>query len=207
MDFRVIALLAAGMLSANNAFAAEPAKTDAAPAKSATEIVNTVCAACHSVDGNSIITANPKLAGQHQAYLAKQLNNFKDGTRANPVMAGMAAMLSPEDITAVSTYFSTQKPKAGAAKENGSGSAGEKIYRAGIASLNVPACAGCHSPNGAGIPVQFPRLAGQHAEYVSNQLKAFRDGSRANAPMMKAIAAKLSDQDIAAVSDYIQGLH
>lgn len=218
MKFRAFALILAA-LSGAGASAAEPAKATAAKTetakpmdkaeapKDAATIVNAVCAACHNADGNSVITANPRLAGQHPAYLAKQLREFQSGRRANPVMAPMAAMLTADDINKVAAYFGAQKPKWGNAKENGPGSLGEKIYRGGVAGKGVPACAACHGPNGAGIPIQFPRLAGQHAEYTVNQLKAFRSGERANAPMMKVIAGKMSDEEIIAVSDYIQGLH
>ncbi|HEX5337561.1 MAG TPA: c-type cytochrome, partial [Gallionella sp.] len=146
-------------------------------------------------------------AGQHAAYLTKQLTEFKSGKRSNPVMSGIVASVAPEDIPKLAAYFAAQKAKGGNAKENGPGSLGEKIYKGGIAAKAVPACASCHGPTGAGIPVQFPRLGGQHAEYTTNQLNAFRSGARANAPMMKVIAGKMSDQEIAAVADYIQGLH
>ncbi|OIQ78642.1 cytochrome c4 [mine drainage metagenome] len=199
MIFRKIALFAAVLLSATGVQAAGDAAKGAA-------IATTVCVACHAADGNSVMPANPKLAGQHAEYIVKQLKNFKAGTRANPVMGPMASTLSEDDVANLAAYFSAQTPKAGAAKSNGPGSDGEKIYRGGVAAKGVPACAACHGPNGAGIPVQFPRLAGQHAEYVTNQLKAFRSGERANAPMMKTIAAKLSDPEIAAVADYMQGL-
>jgi cytochrome c553 len=201
MSFRKIAVFAAGLFGAVGAYAAGDA------AKGATT-ATTVCAACHAADGNSVMAANPKLAGQHPEYLAKQLANFKSGDRKNPVMTGMAAMLTDEDVANVSAYFSSQKAKGGAAKANGSGSLGEKIYKGGVAGSGVPACASCHSPNGAGIPVQFPRLAGQHAEYTVNQLKAFRAGERANdaASMMRMVAAKMTDAEVAAVADYIQGL-
>lgn len=174
--------------------------------RTADQIVNTVCAACHGVDGNSAISLNPKLAGQHPEYLEKQLTEFKSGKRANAVMSGMAASLTEEEMKAVATYFSAKAPTLGAAKENGKGSLGEKIYRGGIAKTNVPACASCHGPNGAGLPKQFPRLAGQHADYNLVQMKAFRTGERANAPMMMAIATKMTDSEMAAVADYIQGL-
>ncbi|HEU4707963.1 MAG TPA: cytochrome c [Methylophilaceae bacterium] len=172
------------------------------------KLVTQVCAACHGVDGNSAVAMYPKLAGQHQAYLNKQLTEFKAGQRKNPVMSPIAATLSKEDMAQLSAYFNAQTPKLGTAKSNGPDSAGEKIYRAGIADFNVPACASCHGPTGAGIPVQFPRLAGQHADYTVAQLKLFRSGERANDPagMMRAVAAKMSDQDMAAVADYIQGL-
>ena len=168
--------------------------------------VTNVCAACHNADGNSVITLNPKLAGQHAEYLVKQLTNFKEGSRANAVMSGMAATLSPEDMQTVATYFSQQTTTLGVAKTNGHGSLGEKIYRGGIQKNNVPACASCHGVNGMGLPKQFPRLSGQHADYVLVQMKAFRTGERANAPMMTAISVKLTDQEMAAVADYVQGL-
>lgn len=173
------------------------------------KIVTGVCAACHGADGNSVITTNPKLAQQHPEYIAKQLANFKSGERKNVIMSGMAAALSPEDMANVAAYFGAQKGKVGSAKTNAAGSLGEKIYRGGIASVGVPACASCHGATGAGIPVQFPRLSGQHAEYVVTQLKAFYSGERANdnAKVMRMIAAKLSDAEMAAVADYIQGLH
>lgn len=172
-------------------------------------IVTGVCAACHGADGNSVITTNPKLAQQHPEYIAKQLANFKSGERKNAIMSGMAAALSTEDMANVAAYFGAQKGKVGSAKTNAAGSLGEKIYRGGIASVGVPACASCHGATGAGIPVQFPRLSGQHAEYVVTQLKAFYTGERANdnAKVMRMIAAKLSDAEMAAVADYIQGLH
>jgi cytochrome c553 len=173
------------------------------------KIVTGVCAACHGADGNSVITTNPKLAQQHPEYIAKQLANFKSGERKNAIMSGMAAALSTEDMANVAAYFGAQKGKVGSAKTNAAGSLGEKIYRGGIASVGVPACASCHGATGAGIPVQFPRLSGQHAEYVVTQLKAFYTGERANdnAKVMRMIAAKLSDAEMAAVADYIQGLH
>ena len=173
------------------------------------KIVTGVCAACHAIDGNSVITTNPKLAQQHPEYIAKQLANFKAGERKNSVMSAMAASLSSEDMENVAAYFSAQKAKVGSAKTNASGSLGEKIYRGGLASVGVPACASCHGASGAGMPVQFPRLSGQHADYVVVQLKAFHDGERANdaAKVMRMISAKLSDAEMAAVADYIQGLH
>ena len=167
------------------------AATPATPEKrTAEQIVTGVCAACHGTDGNSVVTLNPKLAAQHPEY----------------IMGGMAAGLSDEDMKNVAAYFSSQKLTLGAAKTNGKGSLGEKIYRGGIASTNVPACAACHGPTGAGLPKQFPRLQGQHADYTLAQLKTFRTGERANAPMMMAIATKLTDAEMAAVADYIQGL-
>ncbi len=212
MKFPAMALMLVSMLSAGSVVAAEAAKAEApkaeAPKTDIKTTVTTVCAACHNADGNSIITTNPRLAGQHAEYIAKQLKNFKSGERKNPVMSGMAAVVADEDLLKVGEYFAAQAPKPGSAKENGPGSLGEKIYKGGIPG-SVAACAACHGPTGAGIPAQFPRLAGQHADYVMAQLKAFRAGERANDPakMMRMIAAKMTDQDIAAVADYIQGLH
>ncbi len=176
--------------------------------KTPPQSVTNVCAACHAIDGNSAITANPKLAGQHPEYLYKQLTNFKSGERANAVMSGMAGMLSDADMHAVAEYFSKQTLNLGQAKTNGAGSLGEKIYRAGIQANSVPACAACHGPSGDGLPVKYPRLGGQHSEYVLNQLRQFRLGTRANdeAKVMRTIAAKLTDQEMEAVADYIQGL-
>jgi len=176
--------------------------------KTPPQSVKNVCAACHAIDGNSGITANPKLAGQHPEYLYKQLTNFKSGERANAVMSGMAGMLSDADMHAVAEYFSKQTLNLGQAKKNGAGSLGEKIYRAGIQANSMPACASCHGPTGDGLPVKYPRLGGQHTEYVLNQLRQFRLGARANdeAKVMRTIAAKLTDQEMEAVADYIQGL-
>lgn len=186
------------------AFSVHAAEEQVAIPKLATQ----VCAACHGADGNSAVAMYPKIAGQFKPYTAKQLNEFKSGVRKSPVMTPIAATLSTEDIATLSTYYSTQNQKPGKAKANGAESAGAKIYQAGIPGLNVPACASCHGPAGAGIPAQFPRLAGQHAEYTVSQLKLFRSGERENdsAKMMRMIAARMTDQDMAAVADYIQGL-
>ncbi|MGZ8983136.1 MAG: c-type cytochrome [Methylotenera sp.] len=213
MQFRHLAwLMLSVMLGLSvEAVAATPANkaTDKAPVvekKTAEQIVNTVCAACHAPDGNSVITLNPKLASQHPEYLEKQLTEFKSGKRANAVMSGMAATLSEEDMKNLAAYFAGQKLTLGQAKTNGAGSLGEKIYRGGIAATNVPACAACHGATGAGLPIQFPRVGGQHADYTLAQLRTFRTGERANAPMMMAIATKMTDAEMAAVADYIQGL-
>ncbi len=165
-----------------------------------------MCAACHGADGNSGSPENPKLAGQHADYLAKQLAEFKSGKRANAVMSGMSAALSDEDMKNISAWLSTQKPKAGFAKDKDTIALGERIYRGGIADRQIAACAGCHSPTGAGIPAQYPRLSGQHAQYSAAQLTAFRDGVRKNNLQMSQIAAKLNDREIKAVADYMAGL-
>jgi cytochrome c553 len=138
--------------------------------------------------------------------LVKQLTNFKEKSRANAIMGPMASSLSEDQMKDLATYFSNQKINLGKAKSNGPGSLGEKIYRGGIATTQVPACASCHGANGAGIPNQFPRIAGQHSDYLVQQLRTFRTGERANAPMMMAIAAKMTDAEMQAVADYMQGL-
>ena len=165
-----------------------------------------MCAACHGADGNSGSPAYPKLAGQHPEYLAKQLQEYKSGKRANAVMQGMAAGLSDADMKNIAAWAASQKPKSGFAKDKELVSLGERIWRGGIADRNIAACAGCHSPNGAGIPAQYPRIAGQHADYTIVQLTGFRDGVRKNNVQMTQVAAKLNDREIRAVSDYAAGL-
>lgn len=165
-----------------------------------------VCAACHGADGNSAVAANPKLSQQHPEYLVKQLQEFKSGKRNNAVMKGFAAALSDEDMRNISYWLASKPAKAGFAKDKDLVALGERIYRGGIADRQIAACAGCHSPNGAGIPAQYPRLSGQHADYTVSQLNMFRDGSRANSIQMTQVAAKLNDKEIKAVADYIAGL-
>lgn len=180
-----------------------PAKPDLAKGQ---EKATQVCAACHTADGSRGLPANPILQGQHPEYLVKQLKEFKAGTRANPIMSGMAGALSDEDMVNVAAFYASKQAKPGAARNKDLVVLGEKIYRGGIAAKQVPACAGCHSPNGAGIPAQYPRLGGQHAEYAESQLTGFRAGTRANSAQMMAIAARMSDKEIKAVADYIAGL-
>lgn len=219
MKFFVPLLLAAlGGFASGASFAADPMQmgtTEKAAARTAkADIANgevvfnaKSCAACHSADGNSSIPANPKLAQQHPEYLVKQLQEFKSGKRKSPVMAGMAAMLSDQEMRDVAWFLGSKPIKPGFAKDKDLVALGEKIYRGGIGDRAVPACAGCHSPNGAGIPIQYPRLGGQHAEYIAAQLTAFRDGTRLNSVPMNGVAARLNDREIRAVSDYIAGLH
>jgi cytochrome c553 len=198
----VFAALFAAPVFANEA-AAAPAKADLAKGQ---EISTNVCAACHTNDGSRGIPANPILQGQHADYLVKQLTEFKAGKRKNAVMNGMAAPLSDADIKNVAAFYASKEAKPGAAKNKDTVLLGEKIWRGGIADKQVPACAGCHSPNGAGIPAQYPRLGGPHADYVESQMNGFRAGTRTNSVQMAAIAAKLSDKEIKAVSDYAAGL-
>lgn len=181
-----------------------PAKPDLAKGEAS---FGAVCAACHGADGNSGTPVNPKLSQQHPEYLVKQLQEFKSGKRNNAVMKGFASALSDEDMKNIAYWVSSKKAKAGFAKDKELVALGERIYRGGIADRQIAACAGCHSPNGAGIPSQYPRLSGQHADYTSAQLTAFRDGARKNSVQMAQVAAKLNDREIKAVSDYIAGLH
>lgn len=172
------------------------------------KIINNLCIACHAIDGNSVVSVNPKLAGQHAAYISKQLNNFKSGLRENIVMAGMVANLTEEDMINLGNYFSEQDILLSSAQKNGVGSLGENIFRAGIKSKGVAACAGCHGPSGHGIPDKYPRLNAQHSEYTLAQLNAFRLGLRKNdsEAVMRTIAQKLTEQEMQSVADYIQGL-
>ena len=165
-----------------------------------------VCAACHGADGNSGSPENPKLAGQHPEYLVKQLMEFKSGKRKNAIMQGFASTLNDEDMRNIAYWATAQNHKPGFAKDKDLVALGEKIYKGGIADRQIAACAGCHSPSGAGIPSQYPRLAGQHADYVASSLRAYRDGSRNNNIQMTQNAAKLNDREIKAVSDYVAGL-
>jgi cytochrome c553 len=190
---------------------AEPeASADSAKGQS---IVNKVCAACHGADGNSPTPVNPKLAGQIPEYIQKQLGNFKSAAgkkpeRENPIMGGMAGGLSDQDVRDVAAYFAAQRAKPGAAKHPETLEQGRRIWRGGDLGKGLPACAGCHGATGAGLPAQYPRLAGQYPEYIEAQLKAFRAGERRNDAnkMMQSIAAKMSDPEIRAVADYIFGL-
>jgi cytochrome c553 len=186
-------------------------KADLAAGKT---VATQVCAACHGADGNSTIAVNPKLAGQHPEYLYKQLSNFrsKDGKpaeRVNAIMGALASGLSEADMRNVSAYYAsqTQTPeKAKGSRE--SIDLGQKLWRGGDQTKGLPACAGCHGPAGAGMPAQYPRIAGQHADYTESQLKYFRVAERANDPakMMRMIAIKMTDAEIKAVSDYAAGL-
>jgi cbb3-type cytochrome c oxidase subunit III len=190
-----------------SAFANEAKPTAAKPDLAKGEAsFGAVCAACHGVDGNSGTPAYPKLAQQHPEYLVKQLQEFKSDKRSNAIMKGFASMLSDEDMKNIAYWVTSKKAKPGTAKDKELVTLGERIYRGGIADRQVPACAGCHSPNGAGIPAQYPRLSGQHADYAAAQLTAFRDGVRKNSVQMTQIAAKMNDREIKAVADYVAGL-
>lgn len=197
----VVGLMAAAGVNAETVAKADPAK--------AQQIASTVCVACHGADGNSPAPANPKLASQHPDYLNKQMVNFKSGERKSAIMAGMVAALSPEDMKNLAAYFAGQKQAPAAAKDKALAAQGEKIYRGGIAAMGVPACSGCHGPAGSGIPAMFPRLAGQHGDYIVAELIRFRNGERTNdaGKMMQNVATRMSEQDMKAVAEYITGLH
>ena len=205
-----IAAFGAGLLLAGSATVACAAEAKPATkpdlAKGQATSTN-VCAACHTNDGSRGLPANPILQGQHPEYLVKQLTEFKAGKRLNPIMAGMSATLSEEDMKNVAAFYAGKQAKPGFAKNMELVTLGERIYRGGIADRSIPACAGCHTPTGAGIPAQYPRLAGQHADYTEAQLVAFRGGARTNSAPMTGVAAKMNDKEIKAVSDYIAGLH
>ena len=167
-----------------------------------------VCAACHGTDGNSLSDAFPKLAGQHEGYIVKQLMEFKSGARQNALMAPMVANLTEQDMADLGAYFASQKTAPGAVSEELL-AAGEQIYRGGNKETGVPACMACHGPNGNGIPAaDWPKLAGQYSSYIETQLHAFAKGERNNSPngMMADIASKMSDAEIKAVSAYVFGL-
>jgi len=167
------------------------------------------CVSCHGAAGNSTIAVNPKLAGQHESYIYKQLVDFTTPQRNQPVMTTYAKMLSDADKKNIAAYLGAQLSKPGAAKNKDTIDLGKKIYRGGIASKQVAACASCHGATGNGIPVQYPRIAGQHQDYTVAQLPLIRStkaDARKNSAEMHTIAARMSDDEIAAVADYIAGL-
>ncbi|MEW5864085.1 MAG: c-type cytochrome [Pseudomonadota bacterium] len=199
-----------GLACAASALAQSSAKPD--PAKGQA-IASQVCAACHGADGNSPAPANPHLAGQIPEYLFRQMASFKAQGNRKPeresaVMTGMVAALSEDDMRNLAAYYSAQKLKPAVARDKEAAALGQRIYRGGIIASGVPACAGCHGPTGAGIPSQYPRIAGQHAEYIEAQLKAFRAGTRANDPngMMRGVTVRLNDGEIRALAEYVAGL-
>lgn len=208
----LVSLLTAAALASPFVSASANEEKPAAPMAAKPDLVKgeasftAVCAACHGADGNSMIPNQPSLAQQHPEYLAKQLMEFKSGKRVDPVMSGMAAVLTDEDVVNVSAWLSKQKAAENTAKDKDLVALGERIYRGGLQDRQIAACAGCHSPNGVGIPAQYPRLSGQHADYTVAQLVNFREGKRTNSTQMTGVAAKMTDREIKAVSDYIAGL-
>jgi cytochrome c553 len=223
MSFRLViafsALLGTGSLAAQTSAPAETAQAPAASTAEATlkpgdatagQAKTAVCAACHGMDGNSADAQYPKLAGQHASYIARELDLFKSGKRANPIMLGFAAPLSAQDMRDIGAYFASKTSLPGVADAK-LVPVGEAYYRSGDAKGGVPACMACHGPDGRGNPgSEYPQLAGQHADYVATRLKAYRDGSAGgdeHAKIMEAIARSLSDADIAALASYVEGLH
>lgn len=208
----LLALLCASI--ALGVHAADAAKaTPKGDAARGQAIAATVCAACHGTDGNSVISVNPKLAGQHPEYLFKQMKDFKAGEgkqpeRVNAIMNGMIAPFNEDQMRDFAAYFAAQKQTGEAARNRDTIELGQRLYRGGDQAKGLPACAACHGPTGAGIPAQYPRIGGQFADYTEAQLKAFRDGGRANDPakMMRMVALKMTDAEIKAVADYIAGL-
>lgn len=211
LAYRAGAWLAGAVLAGlSGGVCAQEAKPDATKGQA---IASQVCAACHAADGNSVAPANPKLAGQIPEYVHKQLANFKPRgdkkpERENPVMGGMVANLSDADMRNVAAYYASQKLKPAAARSKELAATGQRLYRGGNAASGVPACSGCHGPDGAGVPSQYPRVAGQYAEYIEVQLKSFKSGERANDPnrMMRGVAERMSEKEIKSVAEYIAGL-
>jgi cytochrome c553 len=204
----IVAMLPAAVAAQE---AAAPAKVDLAKAQ---QTVTQICAACHGADGNSAIPANPNLAGQHADYITLQLAHFKAAIRVNAVMQGMVATLSDADMKALGVYFSQQKPRGLTATDAATIKAAQRLYRGGDESAAVPACASCHSPTGAGIPKNYPRVGGQYADYSYAQLKAFKAGERGadkegkdvSGRIMATIAGRMTDAQMKAVADYMAGL-
>lgn len=210
--FTSLASFAAGAAGAEGVVQGPAPKPDLAQAQ---QIVTQVCAACHGADGNSASPANPSLAGQHADYITLQLMHFQSGVRANAVMQAMVAKLTPEEMRSLGFFFAKQKAKPSAAKDRELVAAGQKIFRGGNASSGLPACASCHSPDGAGIPKRYPRMGGQYADYTLAQLKAFKagergadkDGKDVNGKVMAQIASKMSEREMQAVAEFASGLH
>jgi cytochrome c553 len=206
------------LLTASLAGAQAPVpKPDLARAQ---QIVTQICAACHGVEGVSAAPANPHLAAQHAEYTALQLDNFRIGLRKNPIMMAMAANLTPEESRSIGAYFASKKAKPGAAKDKAVAELGQQIYRGGNSKTGLPACSSCHLPTGGGVPSQYPRLAGQFADYTYAQLQGFVKGDRGGevktadgklvedtrGNMMASIAGKMTDREMRAVAEYISGL-
>ena len=201
----VLAFALLGLGSFTSAVAAEAHAAFKADAAKGAQL-SAPCQACHLADGSRGSPANPILQGQHAEYLVKQLTEFKAGKRKNAIMSGIAAALSEDDMKHIAAFYASKKAKEGFAKSKDTVLLGEQIWRGGILAKQVPACAGCHSPTGAGIPAQYPRIGGQHADYTTAQLQSFSAGQRANSAQMTAIAGKLNEREMKAVADYAAGL-
>ena len=195
-----VSFLAAVLVSPVQAASGSPAKG---------QVKAAACVGCHGVDGNGgADPVWPRLAGQDADYIAKQLADFKSGARRDPIMAGMAAPLSVQDMKDIGAYYASLKPKAGAAKSVELAKLGEKLYRGGNAKMGVTACMSCHGPSGHGIPPRYPRVSAQSAAYIEKQMLAFKSGARANdGDIMTRIAFRMSEHEIQAIADYMAGLH
>ena len=208
----LLALLVGPALAAAQAPA--PAANAKADLERGRQLATQVCAACHGADGNSAVPANPSIAGQHADYITVQLAHYKAGIRQNPIMQGIAQGMSADDMRAAGLYFSQQKPKGLAARDASLAKLGQALWRGGDSTSGIPACSGCHGPAGAGIPKNYPRVAGQYADYTFTQLQAFRagqrgndkDGKDANGRIMHTIAKQMSDAQMKAVAEYAAGL-
>lgn len=200
----IMAHAAADAAKATDAVKQAPSKADMMARGQ--QIASTVCVACHGLDGMSAVPANPNIAGMPEQYIAKQLELFKSGGRASPIMQGMTASLSADDMKALGVYYFSQRAKTNAvARDAALAARGQKIFRGGIPELKVPACAGCHGAAGAGIPAAYPRLAGQWPDYMLDQLKLYAAGTRKNA-QMNAITYRMRVTDMQAVAEYMAGM-
>jgi cytochrome c553 len=207
----VASLAVSGLALANDQHAAAPAKADAAKGAALYDAGDAArgipaCASCHGAAGNSTIGANPKLAGQFDAYTHKQLVDFTTPGRNNAVMSTYAKALTQDEKKNIAAYLASTVQKAGAAKNKDTVELGRKIYRGGIAERGVAACASCHGAAGGGMPALFPRVAGQHQDYTVAQLTAFKSGTRSNSVQMTALSQRMTDAEMKAVADYIAGL-
>lgn len=178
-----------------------------ATAQDVKAIVTTVCIACHTEDGNSAVPMFPKIAGLQEAYIAKQLQDFMSGKRKSDIMGPIVAQLKPEDVQPLAAYFSKQKMKAGESDDKALAGIGKVIFHDGNEETGVPACLGCHQPQGSGFGI-YPRIGGQHIDYVKQQLKSFASGERSNdmSRFMRTTAKRLSEEEINAVAQYLVGL-
>ena len=191
---------------AQDAVKADPARGEALYTSGDASRNILACVSCHGAAGSSTISQYPTLARQHGPYLFKQLNDFKSGKRADPVMSPIAKGMTDEDIRNVAAYLEAQEMKPASARNKDTVEFGKVIYRSGIPEKKVPACAACHGPTGSGIPAQYARLGGQHQDYTAQQLVKFRARERGNSEEMVTIARRMTDDEIKAVSDYIAGL-
>lgn len=204
-----VLLAAAALMTATGALASDTpkeGKSNAERMERGKQIASTVCIACHGLDGYSPISANPNIAGMPVQYIAKQLAAFKAKERANPIMQAQVAAMEPDDMLSVGAYYFAQKGKTAAVSRSSKlAEQGARIYRAGVPERKVPACAGCHGAAGAGIPANYPRLAGQWPEYAVEQLNQYASGSRKSVEM-QAIAGRMSADDRVAVAEFIAGM-